>query len=363
MFTTHPDEIRQRVDSLDPIGYGKTRNYLDGSVTRLSPYISRGVLTTRQVAKEILAKGYKPNQIEPFLRELAWRDYFQQVWTALGDKINTDIKHLQPRVRAYEIPVSVVNHTTGIQAVDDGIRSLYHTGYLHNHVRMYVASIACNVAQCHWLPAARWLYYHLLDADWASNALSWQWVAGSFSSKKYVANQENINRYCYSNQHHTFLDVPYEAFDQLDIPEVLTETTALNLKTILPTAPPLILDEAHPVYLYNFYNLDWQWGASGTANRVLLLEPSFFETFPVCDRTLQFVLDLATNIPAIQLFVGEFQQLRNLCTCEFHFKEHPTNRHYAGVEHPRDWMFPNVTGYFPSFFAYWKKCSRVIHEL
>lgn len=363
MFTTRPDEIGKLIEAIDPIRYAKTRNYLDGAVTRLSPYISRGVISTRQVAKAVLSKGYTPHEAESFLQELAWRDYFQQVWIALGDKIDTDIRQAQSNVRSHEVPVSLITHTTGIDAVDEGIQQLYKTGYMHNHMRMYVASMACHVAQCHWLLPARWMYYQLLDADWASNALSWQWVAGSFSNKKYVANQENINRYCHTQQYDTFLDVPYEALDQLPIPQILKETTLPSLKTSLPEARPLVMDASRPVYLYNFYNLDVHWDEHLAVNRVLLLEPSFFERYPVCNRTLQFVLDLAANIPGIQLYVGEFQELQHTYKNEFHFKEHPTNRHYQGIEHPREWMFPHLTGYFPSFFAYWKKGKRLLHEL
>jgi deoxyribodipyrimidine photo-lyase len=98
------------------------------------------------------------------------------------------------------------------------VEELKQTGYMHNHLRMYVAAIACNIGHSHWHLPARWMYYHLLDADWASNALSWQWVAGSFSSKKYYANQENINKYCHTQQRNTFLDVSYEAYETMPTP-------------------------------------------------------------------------------------------------------------------------------------------------
>ena len=67
------------------------------------------------------------------------------------------------------------------------------------------------------------MYYYLLDADWASNSLSWQWVAGSNSNKKYFANQQNINKYCFTNQTDTFLDVDYAEFQKFEIPEVLKQ--------------------------------------------------------------------------------------------------------------------------------------------
>ncbi|MFM7912359.1 MAG: deoxyribodipyrimidine photolyase, partial [Bacteroidota bacterium] len=78
------------------------------------------------------------------------------------------------------------------------------------------------------------MFYHLLDADWASNALSWQWVAGSFSARKYFANQDNINKYAYSSQKGTFLDVGYDVLGNLEVPLVLQETLEPNLTCSLP---------------------------------------------------------------------------------------------------------------------------------
>ena len=123
---------------------------------------------------------------------------------------------------------------TGIEALDQALLEFYDTGYVHNHMRMYLASVACNIGQSHWKVPAQWMYYHLLDADWASNALSWQWVAGSNSHKKYYANQQNINRYFFSEQKNTFLDVPYEQFEHMEIPEVLAETEVPEWQTPLP---------------------------------------------------------------------------------------------------------------------------------
>lgn len=65
-FTTDISEILDNIDKIDPVKYGKTRNYLDGAVTKLSPYISRGVISTKQVAASVLAKGYMPYEIENF---------------------------------------------------------------------------------------------------------------------------------------------------------------------------------------------------------------------------------------------------------------------------------------------------------
>ncbi len=363
MFSTSYQEILQQIDAIDPLKYGKTRNYCDGAVTKLSPYISRGVISTKQIAETVLNKGYKPYSIDSFLKELAWRDYFQQAWIALGDEINNDIKQPQPNVGNTFIAKSIVDANTNIEAIDNGINKLYENGYMHNHLRMYVASITCNIAQSHWKLPAQWMYYHLLDADWASNACSWQWVAGSFSSKKYYANQENINKYCNTNQHHTFLDIAYESFETLAIPEQLLHTTTLELTTTLPPKQEIIVDNTLPTFIYNFYNLDYLWHQNEIGNRILMLEPSHFKKYPVSSKTIDFVLTLANNINNIQVYAGEFNELiEEYHLTNIYFKEHPTAKHYKGIEENRDWMFKDVVGYYPSFFSYWKQCEKILKK-
>lgn len=361
MFETDLQQILSKIDTINPIDYGKSRNYINGAVTKLSPYISRGVISTKQVMKSVLDKGYKPYQIDAFLKELAWRDYFQQVWIAIGDDIDNDIKQPQPKVFNHKISTAIATSNTGIVAIDNGINELQQTGYMHNHLRMYTASIACNIASSHWLMPAQWMYYYLLDADWASNACSWQWVASSFSSKKYFANQENVNRYCNTNQTNTFLDIAYEAFENLPIPKELQQLTSLDLKTNLPLKTAIDIDRNIPILIYNFYNLDSSWKKDELANRILLFEPSFFLKYPVSDKTINFVLALAKNIQNIQVYIGECNELvKEYDVSNIYYKEHPTNQHYIGIEEARDWMFNDVKGYYPSFFAYWKKCEKYL---
>lgn len=359
MFSTKIDEILEKLEGIDPVKYGRTRNFLDGAVTKLSPYISRGVISTKQVMESVLARNYKPYQIEKFLMELAWRDYFQNVWLTRG--IHTDIKQMQPDVNNSSMPKAVIEGTTGIEGIDRGVSDLYETGYVHNHLRMYIASVTCNIAKSHWKIPAKWFYYHLLDADWASNACSWQWTCAAFSSKKYYANQENINKYCGTDQNGTFLDVAYSAFAELPVPEVLQELETPILRTDLPKTAAIEIDRSLPTFVYNFYNLDPYWRTDLNANRVLLLEPSHFEKYPVSERSIDFALNLAGNIERIQVFVGEFAELRSQHAIEdIYFKEHPTATHYEGTQEERDWMCPEVRGFYPSFFSYWKKCEKAI---
>lgn len=358
IFPTSHEAIIHRIDKIDPIKYGRSRNFVDGAVTYLSPYISRGVISTKQVMEIVLARGYQPAQIEKFLQELAWRDYWQQIWIAKGIAINSDLKNEQKPIANHGIPKAVLKAKTGVSAIDEAIADFYKTGYLHNHLRMYIAAITCNMGQSHWHFPAQWMYYHLLDGDWASNALSWQWVAGANSNKKYVANQENINKYCYTQQKGTFLDVDYSAFSGMDVPEVLGTISNEKLVTPLPEKKPLNVAIALPTYIYNFYNLDPNWDSDIAANRILLLEPSVFESYPISQKSLDFMLQLSKNITDIQVFVSEFDDLITSHRLnDIRFKEHPLNKNYKGTEIPRDWMF-DVTGYFSSFFGFWKKCKK-----
>ncbi|MGI9593752.1 MAG: FAD-binding domain-containing protein [Patiriisocius sp.] len=360
-FPTSYKEILKRIDAVDPLTYKHSRNYINGAVSYLSPYISRGVISTKFIFKKILDNGFQPREAEKFIQELAWRDYWQQVWIAKAEDINQDIKHTQTPVSNTDIPNAILEAKTGIFAIDTAIEEFYKTGYLHNHIRMYIAAIACNMAQSHWKTPAKWMYYHLLDADWASNALSWQWVAGANANKKYVANQENINTYCFTKQRGTFLDIPYEAFTDMAIPEVLKQTSPFILKTPLPKKRKITIDNALPSCIYNMYNLDPLWKQEINANRILLLEPSCFDAYPVSQKTIDFVVDLGhQNIPNIQIYVGEFSNLQQeYGVSHIFYKEHPLNKHYNGIEDPRDWMV-DVQGYFSSFFGFWKKCKKQI---
>jgi deoxyribodipyrimidine photo-lyase len=360
-FPTDFVAIVEKILKVDPVKYAKTRNHLDGDVTYLSPYISRGIISPKQVLETVLAKGYKPYQIEKFIQELAWREYYQRVWQAKGNDIWNDLKQDQPDVVHRNMITNLQDAKTRIDAIDQHIKLLYENGYMHNHIRMYVAALACNVGRAHWLQPATWLYYNLLDGDAASNNCSWQWVASSFSSKKYYFDQENVNRFTGSTQRKSYMNIAYEEMPYREIPESLTETFKLDLKTILPKTEPLQIKEDAPTIIYNSYNIDCQWRINESANRVLLLEPSHFKDYPVSEKVLQFIIDLSKNIEGIQIFVGEFWELQQASNnTTFIFKEHPLFNHYKGVQDERDWMFPQVTGFHNSFFSYWKKCEKYL---
>lgn len=367
LFPTDYDSIVSKIKTIHPEKYSKTRNFLNGDITYLSPYISRGVISTKQVMDTVLKNGFSFLQTEKLIQELTWREYYQRVWQAKKEQIWDDLKQEQPGVMHHEMPTALLNFNTGIQVIDDQISQLYESGYMHNHIRMYLASITCNIGKAHWKIPSKWLYYHLLDGDIASNNCSWQWVAGSFSSKKYYCNQENINKHTHTNQIGTFLDTTYEQIVSIKVPTSLVGTNSIELNTVLPATKIPILDVSKPTLLYNAYNLDPIWRSTENVNRVLILEPSHFKVNPVSENVMHFIIELSKNIPGIQVFVGEVAELvafYNKSGIDINValisKEHPAFEYYPGIKDQRDWMFPKVTGYYTSFFKFWEKCVQSI---
>lgn len=156
------------------------------------------------------------------------------------------------------------------------------------------------------------------------------------------------------------MDVPYNDFENLEIPQVLLFSETLSLTTPLPEQKAITVNTELPVFIYNFYNLDPLWEKEQPANRILLLEPSHFKKYPVSQNTINFVLGLSKNIKNIQIYIGEFNELISFYNLKtIYYKEHPLSKHYHGIEIQRDWMF-DVKGYYSSFFAFWKKCKKEI---
>jgi deoxyribodipyrimidine photo-lyase len=116
-----------------------------------------------------------------------------------------------------ELPEDVRHACTRVPAIDNAIRMLYTTGYLHNHARLWLASYVVHLRKVHWRVAADWMYSHLLDGDLASNYLSWQWVAATGSSKPYLFNAETVEKFAPEVWHSrgTSIDASYELMEIL----------------------------------------------------------------------------------------------------------------------------------------------------
>lgn len=201
-----------------PAAYARTRNHLEGAVTGLSPYITHGVVTLREVLAGVLQR--EPLDVQhKLVFELGWREFFRHVWSHRGDEILQSL-HAGPRPdAAYDpvLPADIREARTGVAVIDEAVRTLYATGTLHNHARMWLASYVVHLRHVHWRAGADWLVAHLVDGDLASNHLSWQWVAGTGSHKPYLFNADNVARYAPAHWHSagSVIDQSYVALDRV----------------------------------------------------------------------------------------------------------------------------------------------------
>lgn len=216
-FEPTPAAARARLERVRPEAYARTRNHLEGAVTQLSPYITHGLLPLHEVVGHLRAR-YRLDLGHKLVQELGWRAWWHHAWRHRGEAIFTSL-HAGPlpeATYARELPDDVRAACTGVPVIDQAVRALYATGYVHNHARMWLASYLVHLRHVHWRCGADWMHGHLLDGDLASNHLSWQWVAGTGSHKPYLFNAENVARYAPLAWHSfgTEIDDSYEALER-----------------------------------------------------------------------------------------------------------------------------------------------------
>lgn len=218
VFPPTTDAVAQRLDAIRPDKYARSRNALDGAVTRLSPYLTHGMLTLPEAYAGVNAR----HPLDPrhkLVYEFGWREFFHHVWAHRGDAVFASLHPGLLPDDAYTdaMPADILEGRTGLPVIDNAVRCLYRTGYLHNHVRMWLASYVVHLRKVYWRAGADWLYSYLLDGDLASNHLSWQWVAATFSAKPYLFNADNVAKFAPQDWHSagTPIDTSYEQLDAL----------------------------------------------------------------------------------------------------------------------------------------------------
>ena len=242
---------QSRLDAVRPAAYARTRNALDGAVTGLSPYITHGFLSLHEVLAAV-ASNHALDIQHKFVFELGWRDYFRHVWQHRGDGVLQSLHEglLPEQSYTCELPADIAGACTGVPVIDQAVRTLYASGWLHNHARMWLASYVVHIRHVHWRTGADWLYGHLLDGDLASNHLSWQWVAATGSRKPYLFNADNVARYAPPAWHSpgSVIDTTYEALDSLArTPGRGRSMASVGLDAGRATAEPALLRAAPEV--------------------------------------------------------------------------------------------------------------------
>ena len=168
-------------------GYGTLRDRPDReNVSRLSPHLHFGEISPRQAcAKANFASDKNPelvSDITKFVAEIGWRDFANHLMFHFPEITTRNWKpafDAYPWIENNEHLKAWQQGKTGYPMIDAGMRELWHTGYMHNRVRMLVASFLIKHLRIHWREGEKWFWDTLLDADLANNCASWQWVAGS----------------------------------------------------------------------------------------------------------------------------------------------------------------------------------------
>ncbi len=164
------------------------------NVSCLSPYISHRLITEYEVAKTVLAK-FPYQKVEKYIQEIFWRVYWKG-WLELRPQVWTDFVEDLKELKEDENYKKAINGETQIECFNDWVKELKENNYLHNHTRMWFASIWIFTLNLPWQKGAEFFMKHLFDGDAASNTLSWRWVAGlQTKGKHYVAQSWNISKF------------------------------------------------------------------------------------------------------------------------------------------------------------------------
>ena len=179
--------------------YTAKRNFDFGPQNRkniscLSPYITHRLISEYEVAKKTLSK-YPYQKVEKFIQEIFWRVYWKG-WLELRPKVWTDFVEDTKNIENTNEYEKAINGETNIDCFNDWVKELKENNYLHNHARMWFASIWIFTLKLPWQKGAEFFLRELYDGDAASNTLSWRWVAGiQTKGKNYIAQNWNINKF------------------------------------------------------------------------------------------------------------------------------------------------------------------------
>jgi hypothetical protein len=179
--------------------YTAKRNFDFGPQNRkniscLSPYITHRLISEYEVAKKTLSK-YPYQKVEKFIQEIFWRVYWKG-WLELRPKVWTDFVEDTKNIENTNEYEKAINSETNIVCFNDWVKELKENNYLHNHTRMWFASIWIFTLKLPWQKGAEFFLRELYDGDAASNTLSWRWVAGiQTKGKNYIAQNWNINKF------------------------------------------------------------------------------------------------------------------------------------------------------------------------
>ena len=302
-------EALRRLNTTDIEAYGRNRNFLNGAVSKLSPYLRHGCLTLSETSNNVQQRYGAQSQ--KFVEELAWRDYWRRVWYELGDDIFSDIEDPKVALGDRLLPDFIRQGITGLPCMDGFIRDLMLEGYVHNHARMWFAAYVVHWLKVDWREAADWFENYLLDGDKASNHLSWQWIASVNSSKPYYFNKENLARYtgekyCANCKINCPFDASYESINE----KLFAGSVAGAAKTYrvnMPAKDALSTHQAVAICVHD----EMLSGAHPLLRRpmakVFVFDDFLHGKWPL--KRLQFMADCLNELQDVEIWAGDAREI------------------------------------------------------
>jgi len=185
------------------IEYSRLRNFDFGqedrsNVSCLSPYITHGIINEKEIIKKSLNK-FSFTKNEKFIQEVLWRTYWKG-WLELRPNVWNDylieLRNIREEFENNKDYLKAIEGKTNIECFNEWVNELKENNYLHNHARMWFASIWIFTLELPWQLGAEFFMQHLFDGDAASNTLGWRWVAGiQTQGKHYLASEWNIKKF------------------------------------------------------------------------------------------------------------------------------------------------------------------------
>ncbi len=183
--------------------YSKLRNFDFGpekrsNISCLSPYITHGIINEQEVIQKALSK-FSFSKNEKFIQEVLWRTYWKG-WLELRPNVWADylieLNQIKNEFKDNKNYIAAIEGKTKVDCFNEWVKELKEKNYLHNHTRMWFASIWIFTLELPWQLGAEFFMQHLYDGDAASNTLGWRWVAGvQTQGKHYLASEWNIKKF------------------------------------------------------------------------------------------------------------------------------------------------------------------------
>ena len=304
-------EALKRINTIDAEAYTRNRNFLNGSVSHLSPYLRHGCLTLKEASDNVLNRH--GIQAEKFVQELAWRDYWRRVWYDLGNGIFSDIEDPKVALGDKLMPDFIRQGITGLPCMDGFIRDLTHDGYVHNHGRMWFAAYVVHWLKVDWREAADWFENNLLDGDKASNHLSWQWVASLFSSKPYFFNKESLARhtgekYCATCTANCPFDASHEELS-LRLFANTAPASAKEHRVAMPDKAPLSTHRAVAIFVHDEMLSSAHPMLRKPMPKIFVFDEFLYDKWPL--KRLQFLADCLSELQDVEVWIGDTRAVLN----------------------------------------------------